>query len=91
MYKIRAKIAEKTRERLFLWQMTKTVKKTLLENGKLLGLYLENNNRKKISVRKSHVFFGKYLKKRVIGNLAYREMLFYKKALVMVMVMIDRY
>jgi len=33
----------------------------------------------KISGRKSQDFFGKYLRKQVIGNLAYPEMLFTKK------------
>jgi len=47
--------------------------------GNFGGLYLKDHC-KKISGRKSQVIWVNILKK-VIGNLAYREMLFYKKAL----------
>ena len=66
------------RERLFLLEMTKKGQKFGLKMGIFLGLYLKKDHRKKFRVE-NRKFFGKYLKKQVIGNLAYPEMLFTKK------------
>jgi len=58
--------------------MTKKRSKIRLENGKFLGLYLKKDHRKNFGYKIASIL-GKYLKKQVIGNLAYPEMLFTKK------------
>jgi len=76
MYKIRANIAKiGWRESMNLWQMTKNVKNSV-EKRKFLRLYLIKDNRKNKFGWKIVNFLGKCLEK-IIGYLAYREMLFY--------------
>jgi len=63
--------------------MTKKGQKFGLKMRNVLGfgLYLKKVHREKISGRKLQGFWAN-IQKKVVGNLAYREMLFYKKALV---------
>ena len=60
--------------------MSKSGKRFGLKMGNVLGLYLKKIIRK-IFRAESQKFFGYISKKKVIGNMAHREMLFYKKAL----------
>src|SRR6218665_85941 len=60
--------------------MTKKGQKFGLKMGNFFGLCLKKDHRKKFRVE-NRKFFGRYLKKQVIGNLVYPEMLFTKKAL----------
>jgi len=60
--------------------MTKERSKIRLENGKFFELYFKKRSSEKISGRKSQFFWE--ISKKVIENLAYREIYFTKKALV---------
>ena len=60
--------------------------KVPLENGKCLELYLKRDHWKNILDRKLQVFWVN-IYKMVIGNLAYREMLFYTKTCVIMYIM----
>jgi len=62
-----------------LLKSSKRWSKIRLENGKYFGIILKKDHQKNISGRKSQVFWVN-IEKKVIGNLAYREMLFYKES-----------
>jgi|SRR6218665_2278030 len=70
------KLLKLARQRLFCGKRLGEVKNRL-ENGKFFGIILKKDHLKKFQAKITS-FLGKYLKK-VIRNLAYREVLFYKK------------